>query len=286
MRFLSTPAWAIATLCLLLGGGAADAEPVFVDVEGGRLAYETCGNGPRTIVLLHDGILHSAAWDDAWPILCERYRVIRYDRRGYGASPASATPYNPARDLEQLLAATHTASATFVGSSAGGGLAVDFALLHPEAVEGLVLVGPWVAGFKPSIGFTARNLKLLALFKAGNIEQAAKDPYILTKGAEAERERVVAWLRAHPGNVTAGAKERFIILAKPRLGEIKAPTLILVGDTDIRDVRDQAAEIESLIPGARREVVPAVGHFLYLEKPGAFTNRVADFLQALPREPD
>jgi len=285
MRLFSTPAWAIAALCLLISSPAG-AEPAFLEVEGGKLAYETCGTGPRTIVLLHDGILHSAAFDDVWPMLCERFRVVRYDRRGYGASPAATGAYAPAKDLERLLKALAIERATLVGSSAGGGLAVDYALAHPDAVQGLVLVGPWVAGFKPSLGFTMRNLKLLALFKGGNIEQAAKDPYILTKDADAERARVVAWLHANPGNVTAGANERFMILAKPRLGEIKAPTLILVGAADIRDVREQAAEIETLIPGARLEVVPAAGHFLYLEKPGAFANRVADFVQALPRETD
>lgn len=285
MRLFSTPAWAIAALCLL-SSGAADARPAVLDVEGGRLAYETCGTGPRTIVLLHDGILHSAAWDDAWPILCERFRVVRYDRRGYGASPTATGPYAPASDLERLLKALGVERAVLVGSSAGGGLAVDYALAHPDGVDGLVLVGPWVAGFKPSLGFTFRNLKLLALFKAGNIEQAAKDPYILTKGADAERARVVAWLRANPGNVTAGAAERFMILAKPRLGEIKVPTLILVGEADIRDVREQASEIETLIPGAQREVVPAAGHFLYVERPGAFADRVAAFVDALSRETD
>lgn len=280
MRLFSTPAWAIAALCLLLGCGAALAEPAFVEVEDGKLAHETCGAGPRTIVLLHDGILHSAAYDDVWPLLCERFRVVRYDRRGYGASPTASGPYTPAKDLEQLLKTLKIEHATLVGSSAGGGLAVDYALAHPEAVDGLVLVGPWVAGFKPSLGFTVRNLKLLAQFKAGNIDQAAKDPYILAKGADAQRKRVVAWLRAHPGNVTAGADERFAILAKPRLPGIQAPTLILVGEADHADVRTQAAEIEALIPGARREVVPAAGHFLYLEKPADFAARIVAFMEA------
>lgn len=282
MRLSSTPLWAIAALCLLFGGGGAAAQPGFIAVEGGSLAYETCGTGPRTIVLLHDGILHSAAWDDVWPGLCQRFRVVRYDRRGYGASPPAITPYAPAKDLEQLLKALGVERATLVGASAGGGLAVDFTLLHPEAVEGLVLVGPWVAGFKPSLGFTLRNLKLLALFKAGNIEQAAKDPYILTKGAEAERARVVAWMRAHPGNVTAGANERFQVLARPRLGEIRTPTLILVGEGDIADVHGQAAEIATLIPGAVLEVVPAAGHFLYLEKSQLFADRIVGLVQPEP----
>ncbi|MET0339008.1 MAG: alpha/beta hydrolase [Caulobacter sp.] len=282
MRFFSTPIRAIAAACLLLSAVPAHAEPAFVEVEGGKLAYDVCGSGPKAIVLIHDGILHSAAFDDVQPLLCEQYRVIRYDRRGYGASPAAAATYQPARDLEQLLKTLKVERATLVGSSAGGGVAVDFALAHPQAVDGLVLVGPWVAGFKPSLAFMARGLKLAALLKAGDIEGAARDPYILSKNADAERQRVVAWIKANPHNFGAGNKERFMVDAKPRLGEVKAPTLILVGQVDIENVHEQARELETLIPGAKLEIVPDAGHFMYVEQPKAFADRIAAFVRAQP----
>lgn len=283
MRLLSTPVRAIAAACLLLSAAPALAAPSMMDVDGGKLAYETCGSGTQTIVLIHDGILHSAAFDDVMPPLCEHFRVIRYDRRGYGASPATeAKTYNPAKDLELLLKGLGVEHAALVGSSAGGGVAVDFALAHPEAVDHLILVGPWVAGFKPSLAFMARGLKLQALFKAGDIEGAAKDPYILTKDAHAERARVVAWIKANPHNFGAGNKERFMVDGKARLGEIKAPTLILVGEVDIENVHEQVREIETLLPGAKLEVVPATGHFMYVEQPRAFADRVAEFVRAKP----
>ncbi|WP_269714274.1 alpha/beta fold hydrolase [Caulobacter sp. NIBR2454] len=283
MRFSSTPVRAIAAACLLLSAAPALAEPSFVEVDGGKLAYEACGSGPRTIVLIHDGILHSAAYEDVQPLLCERFRVVRYDRRGYGASPPTeAKTYNPAKDLEQLLKALNIERATLVGSSAGGGVAVDFALAHPEAVDRLVLVGPWVAGFKPSLAFMTRGLKLQALFRAGDIEGAARDPYILTKDADGARERVVAWIKANPHNFGAGNKERFMVDGKARLGEVKAPTLILVGEVDIENVHEQALEIEALLPGALHEVVPATGHFMYVEQPKAFADRVAAFASSEP----
>jgi pimeloyl-ACP methyl ester carboxylesterase len=67
----------------------------FATVENGRLYYESCGTGSKAIVLFHDGLMHSAAFDEVWPMLCERFRVIRYDRRGYGRSPAVAAPIRP-----------------------------------------------------------------------------------------------------------------------------------------------------------------------------------------------
>jgi 3-oxoadipate enol-lactonase len=213
MRPFSTPAAAIAAGCLLLCGGAATAQSqtqtstrATLDIDGGKLAYETCGAGPKAIVLLHDGILHSAAFDDVWPILCQRFRVVRYDRRGYGASSPALTTYAPTKDLEALMKAVGLEHATLVGSSSGSGIAVDYALAHPDAVDGLVLVGPWVSGFDVSLGFIARSLKLVAKVKTGDLEGAVKDPYILTKTADAERARVVAWLKANPGNLGAGAR--------------------------------------------------------------------------------
>jgi 3-oxoadipate enol-lactonase len=279
----STPAWAIAIGCLLLCAQPAAAAPMLLDVEGGRIAYETCGAGPEAIVLLHDGILHSAAYDGVWPQLCDRYRVVRYDRRGYGASPPAAGPYRPADDLAALMKATGLQRATLVGASSGGGIAVDFALAHPEAVDRLILVGPWVSGYDASFSFVARTLKLLVLFKLGAVESAAKDRYILTRGAAAQRAQVTALLRAHPGNVTAGAQERLAALARPRLGEIHAPTLVLVGAIDIKDVQNQAKALEAAIPGARRVVEPDSGHFLYLERPEAFASYVTEFIATPPR---
>lgn len=283
---LSTPVRAIAAGCLLFWAGLTQAQ-TFAEAEGGKLVYETCGSGDRAIVLLHDGILHSAAYDDVWPLLCGRFKVVRYDRRGYGATPAATTPFASVDDVAAVMKAAGIDHATLVGSSAGGGIAVDFALAHPDAVEGLVLAGPWISGFKPSAGFIARSLKLAVLLKAGNLEGAVKDPYILTKSADAERAQVVTWLKANPQNLAnpSGKVERAWPEARPRLAEIRVPTLILVGEVDIKDVFDQAQAVAAAVPGAQLETVPATGHFMYLEKPQAFADRITAFMEQAPETP-
>jgi len=283
---LSTPVRAIAAGCLLFWAGLANAETAFVEIEGGKIAYETCGSGEKAIVLLHDGILHAAAYDDVWPLLCQRFKVVRYDRRGYGATPAATAPFASVDDVAAVMKAAGVTHATLVGSSAGGGIAVDFALAHPEAVDGLVLAGPWVSGFKPSAHFITRSLKLVALIKMGDLESAVKDPYILSASADAERARVVALLKANPQNLNGGASaklERAGPDAKDHLGEIRAPTLVLVGEVDIGDVKDQAKAVVAAVPGARLETVPATGHFMYLEKPKDFADRVTAFVDAHPQ---
>src|SRR3954470_10761420 len=114
------------TLALALAG-AARAETV--EVDGGQLYYETCGSqgvrGPQALVLIHDGVVNSASFDDMWPILCRDFRVVRYDRRGYGRAPAAQAPYSAQEDLAAVMAAAEMDHASLVGFSFGGGLAVS-----------------------------------------------------------------------------------------------------------------------------------------------------------------
>jgi 3-oxoadipate enol-lactonase len=281
MRLFSTPAAAIVAGCLLLGAGPALAAPTFASVEGGKVAYETCGSGPKALVLLHDGILDSSAFDAAWPKLCARFKVVRYDRRGYGSSPAATAPYDAVADLDAVMKAAGVTHAALLGSSSGGGVAVDYTLAHPKAVDGLVLVGAAVNGFRPTEHFMKRTMALVTLMSQGRIADAAKDPYILTPGAGVQRAFVVADLTAHPGNLGASQMIKDGPEVMGRLGEIKAPTLIITGEVDIPDVHAHAGALEALIPGAKRLIMSGGGHFIYLERPDAFAETVGGFVDGL-----
>src|ERR1700761_414983 len=153
-------AWAFALGCCLppcaLPTAAQPAPGSFVEVKGGKLWYETCGSGPKTMVLLHDGLLHSATWDDVWPDLCKTFHVVRYDRRGFGRSPEAKAPYSPVEDVAAGMKAAGMEHAVIVGSSNGGGIAIDFTLAHPKQVDKLVVIGPDVTGFTYSDYFQAR----------------------------------------------------------------------------------------------------------------------------------
>jgi len=73
----------------ILGATDESAPGHFVEVEKGKIYYEECGTGPDAVVLIHDGIAHSAVWDAVWPAFCKEFHTVRYDRRGYGRSPAA-----------------------------------------------------------------------------------------------------------------------------------------------------------------------------------------------------
>jgi 3-oxoadipate enol-lactonase len=255
----------------------------FLDVDGAKLYYEECGSAPQTVVLVHDGVLHSAAWDDVWPDFCKHFHTIRYDRRGYGRSPAATQGYYATDDLAAILEYLKVKRVALVGSSHGGEISINFALDHPELAERLVLVGAVVGGMPYTKHFLERGDALGKPLERGDIKgaiaAATKDKYLTAPGSEGARKRMADILLANPQDLTHPERELPVKPALPRLGEIHIPTLLLVGDADIPDVHAHAGAIEAGIPSARRVVISDVGHLMYLEKPTEFSRIAIEFLE-------
>jgi 3-oxoadipate enol-lactonase len=255
----------------------------FVEVQGGKLYYEECGSGTRTVVLIHDGIAHSAVWDDVWPAFCKKFHTVRYDRRGYGRSPETKAPYWETEDITALLRYLHVARAILVGSSHGGELSIDFTLQHPEMVEQLVLVGAVVSGMPYSDHFLNRGMLNSKPFEKNDVTAGvtnwAKDKYLLAPGHDKAQKRLLELLTANPQDLTHQDLARPTQPALPRLKEIRVPTLILTGDADIPDVHAHAGAIEVGIPGSRRVVLGDAGHLMYMEIPEEFSRVVIGFIE-------
>ena len=282
-------------LALMLGGAyraaaqgaSATQNPTsgsFVEVEGSKLYFEECGTGTEAVVLIHDGIAHSAVWDDVWPAFCSKFHAIRYDRRGYGRTPASTTWYTEVEDLAALLRQRKVSRAVLVGSSHGGELSIDFTLHYPSVVEQLVLVGAVVSGLPYSDHFLNRGMKNSESFEKNNVarglETWSKDRYLLAPGHEEAQKRLLALLTANPQDMTHNDYARPTTPAIGHLQEIHVPTLILVGDADIPDVHAHAGAIEAGISGSKRVVVNDAGHLMYMEKPAEFSRLAIDFIES------
>jgi 3-oxoadipate enol-lactonase len=254
----------------------------FLQVGGAKLYFEECGTGPEAVVLVHDGVLHSAAWDDVWPEFCKHFHTIRYDRRGYGRSPAATEGYFATDDLAALLRHLKVSYAAIVGSSHGGEVSINFTLDHPEMVQQLVLVGAVVGGMPYSKHFLDRGSVLGKPLEKGDIQgavlAASQDKYLVAPGNDAAKKRMAELLSANPQDLTHADFELPVKPALARLHEIRIPTLLLVGDADIPDVHAHAGALEAGIPRARRVVISGVGHLMYLEKPEEFSRIVIDFL--------
>lgn len=274
----------LGLLLFCAAAAAQSSKSGYLDVGGSKIYYEECGAGP-SIVLVHDGLVHSVTWDGEWNTLCQKYHVIRYDRRGYGRSEAPRAGFLQTDDLSKLMAHLKTPRATVVGCSSGSALSIDFAIRHPDKVERMVLIGPVVHGMPSSEHFMERGRNNSAPLGNGDVQKTAanwsRDPYLTMDGHTAARKALYDALVKNPQNLryTGEFEIRFLKPAVTRLNEIHVPTLILVGDHDIPDVHAHAGVIQAGIWGSEREVIPDCGHLISLEKPEWLSARIARFIE-------
>lgn len=260
------------------------------DVNGTKLYYEVAGGG-GPLVLVHAGIADGRMWDAQVDAFSAHYRTIRHDMRGFGRSPMVEGPYSHHADLRALLDALGVERASFVGCSRGGGAVLDFALENPGRVGALVLVGSAVGGFEFDEEPPEEWDELVAADEAGDLERVS----------ELEVRMWVDGPRRSPGVVDPAVRDlvgemNLIALknealgigeeldpqppAATRLSQIRAPTLVLVGEEDRPRILAAADLLEREIPNARKTVIPGTAHVPNMERPEEFNRLVLDFLQS------
>lgn len=260
----------------------------YIAVDGGKLFYEIAGRGEH-IVLLHDGILHSVLWDEQFTKLARKYRVVRYDRRGFGKSSVPEAPFSHRDDLNQLFTQLNIEKAILIGVSNGGAWSINFTLNYPDKVKALVLVGAVVAGYSYSNHALTRggriNLNKIRNDNERFIEYFGwEDPYEIYPGNKKAKEKFFALLKANPQNIKGALGYLTIPPERPDvkfLNEIKVPTLILAGEYDIPEVHAQSGAIQLGIPNAKREIIPNAGHLIPMEQPEVFNESVVNFLNSI-----
>jgi 3-oxoadipate enol-lactonase len=257
----------------------------YINVKDGKLYYEMKGHGDETIVFIHDGLVHGEVWDNQFAAFAENFRVVRYDRRGYGRSPKPEKAYSNIEDLNQVFTSLNIDKAILIGMSAGGGLAIDFTLAHPDKVSSLIVVGAVVSGFSYSEHILTRGGRLKPEDYANPerlLEYFVKeDPYEIAPQNKEVKEKLWTLMQAYPQNIDFAKNG----LAEPPerqaigiLKEIQVPTFIVVGEFDIPDVFVHAGAIESGIPNSQKAIIQNAGHLVPLEQPELFNLQVLNFL--------
>ncbi len=251
-----------------------------VTLAGQAVYFDVCGQGPP-IIWLHDGLVHRAGFDGQLAAFSKDFTCLRYDRPGYGDSPPPTTPYSDVAILAGLLDHLGHAGAILVGGSAGGRLALDFAIAHPSRAQALVLVGAPVRGVAFSDHMLNRGWRQSFPELESDLPDFwANDPWLTAAANLDARTRLRQLLAGYPHNMLYKAFESSDdVAALPHLPQIRVPVLVLVGEDDIADNHAQAGIITVAIPGAERQVVPRAGHLVYLEQPDDFNNRVLEFLK-------
>jgi 3-oxoadipate enol-lactonase len=243
-----------------------------------------------TVLLLHAGIADSRMWQPQVGVLeAAGYGVIAPDLRGFGERPLEPAPFSYVRDAEALL----DGPAAVAGCSLGGRVALELAVHRPDLVERLVLIAPgfprWEWSDETRAGWAAEE----AAYESGDLEAAAEESvHLWIDGPNRSREQVDPKLRAavtemvlrsyerQQGAWEAGADEEEV-LDPPlggRLGEVRCPTLVLVGEEDVADMRAIAAHLAESIDGARLVTVAGAAHLPSLERPDEVNALLLAFL--------
>ena len=269
------------------------AAPEFVNVDGRRLAYEEVSPAdPEGTVLLLCGIgAKRQGWYRQLPVLGRRFRTIALDYRDVGDSDPATEPFSIgdlADDVAALAGELGIESASLVGISMGGFIALELALSHPQLVDRLVLV----------------------VTSAGGATHVSTSPEVMralmpdqTDVESGDGARRVCSLVAAPGFAQSHpeAIEEFVEIAlhnpmrrdaylrqleacrahdvAERLASIEAPTLVLHGDVDPLVRIENGRLLAERIPGARLTVYEDVGHIPEVECAEDFNRDLAAFLQ-------
>lgn len=266
----------------------------FLEVHGGRLAYDIAGQtNARPIVLIHEGIADRRMWNREFSNLAQKYRVVRYDLRGFGESAPAEGEFSSLDDLSALLDHLNLQKPLLVGASMGGRIALDFVVAHPSAAHGLLLISPGFSGMDypmfPAGVFDADDKASNAAseaFAAGKADEAFEHIRGLwgaaLQGKSLEIFRTM--VRENASEVFAdrsGQHERRIEpKATERLSSIGVPVLVLVGDRDNPAMPHVAHYLAQHVPNARMKLIPGADHLLNLTAPKAFDEAVEEMMLA------
>jgi 3-oxoadipate enol-lactonase len=260
----------------------------FAEIDGAQIYYEVAGTG-HPLLLLHAGVADSRMWDDQWALFAQRYRVIRYDLPGFGQSSIPGGAFALHKIAAGMLRHLGIEQAHVIGVSWGGRAALDLALTHPEKVAKLVLVCPSVSGEEPLEEVQRFGEEEEALLERGdlaaasdlNVRMWADGPHRTPDQVDPTVRERVRMMQHHAFTVPEPEGAELIHLDPPaieRLGDVRSPTLVVIGDLDIEMKLAMAERLAAEIPGAQQVIIQGAAHMVTMERPEAFGQAVLDFL--------
>jgi len=257
----------------------------YTNVGDNKLHFLEEGTG-EALFLLHGNAGSGRVWNRVISELASSYRVIAHDRQGFGESDKSEigsfSPHDYATELRNLMDALNIDKAHVCGLSLGGMIAQCFALMYPERVNGLVLVGTTADRTGRSVPDTLAELE--------------------RDGWPAVSKRLVqSWFRpesdpddiAEAYEIALQSSQRMRELTLTALGSfdiksdihrIIAPTLVIVGEQDQTCPLSMAEIIRKSVAGSRLVTIPACAHLVPVEQPQAFLETLSSFLREIEND--
>ena len=257
----------------------------FIEVEAGRLYYETHGEGPALVFLHGLGGNHLSWWQQV-PFFCERYRCVTFAHRGFSPSWEAEGGPGPAAfvdDLAALVDALGLTDVRLVAQSMGGWTALGHALRHPGRVRALVLSGSLGSLAHPDLDrIWSRAGEIQADLFSRGIHPAAGERMLREQPRLHFLYERIAALAESGGLDRKALRARFELLPRITPGDFRAlsmPVLVVAGEEDPLLPPEATAIAVPLLARGRLAQVARAGHSTYFERPEEFNRLVGEFLE-------
>jgi pimeloyl-ACP methyl ester carboxylesterase len=256
----------------------------YININGSRIFYEQAGSG-QPLILIHGNMLDRRMWDFNFLALALRFRVIRYDQRGFGRSGHADGQFSAAdRDLLALLDQLNLPNAALCGSSMGGVVATHFAFLHPQRTTALILVNTDLSGFAVTGDIADAILETRHALENGDTNRAVEiwlnHPMLLPTQRYPQAyqllQDIVTDYSWH--NWLAGKAYLITPPVLNRMKEIQTNTLIIIGQNDLPRFLAIADMLHRKIPHSQRITIPDSAHLTAMEQPDPFNQSLINFL--------
>ena len=257
----------------------------YLAVSGGRIRFRDEGNG-GPVVFLHGWTLDLEMWQPQASALCRKFRIIRFDRRGFGLSSGTPDPTQDVADFRSLLEHLELPQVAVVGMSQGARLAIHVALSMPQCVSALVLDGPP----NPMVADGAGDDEALAMDEFRKLVrtqgiQAFRQTWLLHPFTELQsteiqaRELLLQMIARYPGHdLTNPVPSVSHPIDASNLSQLRQPVLVVNGERDTYGRRRAGEELRGALPNALRALIPHAGHLANLDNPEFYNDVLSGFL--------
>lgn len=259
----------------------------YLNLDDGRLFYTVSGKGDP-IFLIHGNFNDHQIWNEQVDTFSKHYKIIRYDLRGYGLSSTPNSSFANVDDLKALIESLRLHNVTLIGSSLGGGVAIDFTLTYPHLVQALILASPSINGNPYPMNMTWQGIKNFLNVRLKGHKKAIESfitnrfwqYFFPSKRKEETRKKVLNNVRKTSNfcrfspNLSTAVKPYAI----SRLREINIPTLIITSDQDHPFNIKAAENLHNSIKLSSKIMMQDCGHLPFIEEPHEFNQLVLDFL--------
>ena len=276
-------AWGAPTPVTAQTAQPATAYEGYAQVPGVRIWYKDTGGNGIPVVFMHAATGSSRVWDYQIPAFTAAgYRLIAYDRRGWGRSEIVATGPQPgtgADDLQALMDHLKIDRFHLVATAAGSSVSLDYAVSFPQRLRSLVMANGALGGFEDKdyqeLGRRIRSPQLDALPP----ELRELGPSYRASNPEGTRRWIELERMSRPGGSTAQPQSVRNRIMTSVLENIKVPVLLITGDADLLAPPPLLRFVAARMKNSESVIIPEAGHSAYWEQPEIFNRAVLEFIR-------